>query len=190
MTIKEAFKEVFVGYNYINSSVNDKYAKVYKTLHKESIEYNTIITPKLVDKAFSNIIKEKYFLQPDDIIIYIKKPFGVAIVTRKDQEEIVLPNNFILLRGINEKYNPIFVSNYLNKIGINKYIEDNNKTGNLTLVDIEDLELPNLELEKQLSISPLLSSINKRSSIYANILDNDSKIIDYALESVLGDKND
>ena len=38
-----------------------------------------------------------------------------------DAKDVVIPNNFIVLRGINmDLYSYIFVSNYLEKIGIEK----------------------------------------------------------------------
>ena len=89
-----------------------------------------------------------------------------------------------------DKYSYIFVANYLENIGIKKYIEDNNLTGNLTKEDIKNIELPNIPKEKQKTISPLLNAINERSAIYTNILNNDEKIIHYAINSIIGDEND
>ena len=62
--------------------------------------------------------------------------------------------------------------------------------GNLTVGDIREIELPDVSKEKQMTISPLLNAINDRSAIYTNILDNDEKIINYAIESITGDEND
>ena len=87
-------------------------------------------------------------------------------------------------------YSFIFVANYLEKVGIKKYVEDNNITGNLTVELIEDIELPDIPKEKQMTISSLLNLINERSAIYSNILDNDEIIKDYAINSVIGEKND
>lgn len=191
MIVKDIFSEVFVGYNYINSPVKDKYAKIYKTLHKDSIQYTNIISSKLVEKAFSNEIKTKYFIQSQDIIVFIKKPFRVGTIRTNKPEEIIIPNNFVILRGIDSlKYHYLFVATYLEKIGIQKYVQDHHKEGNLTLEDIKDIPLPDISLEMQMTIIPLLNSINNRCAIYNDILDNDDKIINYALESVLGDYHD
>ena len=191
MKIKDAFEEVFTGYNIANAAVKDKYSKMYKTLYKDSIQYTNIMDSRLIEKAFTGEIKKKYFIKPRDILIFVKKPYRVGTYNHEVREDIVIPNNFVVLRGINmDYYSYIFASNYLEKVGIKKYIEDNKFVGNLTVGDIREIELPDVSKEKQMTISPLLNAINDRSAIYTNILDNDEKIINYAIESITGDDND
>lgn len=191
MKIKDVFEEISVGYNISNTTVKDKYSKIYKTLHKDSIQYTNIIDSRLIEKIFTGEIKKKYFIQPRDILIFVKKPYRVGTYTYEINEDIVIPNNFIILRGINiDKYSYIFIANYLEKIGIKKFIEKNNFIGNLTIDDIKKIELPDISKEKQMSISPLLNAINERSTIYTNILDNDDKIVNYAIKNIIGEEND
>ena len=191
MKIKDVFEEISVGYNISNTTVKDKYSKIYKTLHKDSIQYTNIIDSRLIEKIFTGEIKKKYFVQPRDILIFVKKPYRVGTYTYEVNEDIVIPNNFIILRGINiDKYSYIFIANYLEKIGIKKFIEKNNFIGNLTIDDIKKIELPDISKEKQMSISPLLNAINERSAIYTNILDNDDKIVNYAIKNIIGEEND
>lgn len=189
MKIKDVFDEIIVGYNITNAAVKDKCAKMYKTLQKDSIQYTNIIDSKIIEKAFSGEIKEKYFIKQNDILIFVKKPYRVGICI-KNEQEIILPNNFVLLRGIHDTYSAVFVANYLEKIGIKKHVEKNSFIGNLTVDDIKKIDLPDISKEKQMTISPLLHDINERSAIYSNILDNDQKIIHYALHRILGDEND
>ena len=192
MKIKDVFKEVINGYNINNSAVKDEYSKTYKTLKKDSIQYTNIIEKKLVDKDFSNNIKEKYFMQPRDILIFVKKPYRVGTYQSfLNDKKIVIPNNFIILRDINmDYYSYIFVANYLEKIGIDKCIKENDIEENLTIASILDIDLPDISKEKQMSISPLLNAINRRSAIYSNILENDDQIINYAIKKVIGEDND
>ena len=191
MKLIDVFDEIVVGYNKTNAAVKDHYSKIYKTLHKDSIQYTNIIDSRLIEKAFTGEIKRKYFLQPRDILIFVKKPYRVGAYSYEAKEDVIIPNNFIVLRGIDmEKYSYIFVANYLEKIGIKNYIEQNNFVGNLTLDDIKKINLPDIPKEKQMTISPLLNAINERSAIYTNILDNDDKIINYAIKRIIGDKND
>ena len=191
MKIRDVFKEVIVGYNINNTVVNDEYSKLYKTLQKDSIQYTNIIESKLIDKVFSSDIKEKYFVRGRDILIFVKKPYRVGTYMWNDDLKIVIPNNFIVLRGINmDYYSYIFVANYLEKIGIDKYVTDNKISGNLSIEDIKNIDLPDIPKDKQMRISKLLNSINERSAIYSNILENDDKIIHYAIDSVIGDNDD
>ena len=191
MKLKNVFEDIIVGYNFINASVKDEYSKVYKYLQKDSIQYTNIIESQLIERTFTGEVKKKYFVQPRDILIFVKKPYRVGTLSYEIKEDIVIPNNFIVLRGINmDIYSYIFVANYLENIGIKKYIEENNITGNLTIEDIKNIELPDIPKEKQMTISPLLNAINERSAIYTNILDNDNKIINYAIKSIIGEEND
>ena len=191
MKIRDVFDDVIVGYNINNTVVNDKYSKLYKTLQKDSIQYTNVISSKLVDKVFSSDIKDKYFIHGRDILIFVKKPYRVGTYMFNDDMKIVIPNNFIVLRGINMLYySYIFVANYLEKIGIDKYVADNKINGNLSIEDIKNIDLPDISKEKQMTISKLLNNINERSAIYSNILDNDDKIVRYAINSVIGGNDD
>ena len=190
MKLIDVFDEIINGYNINNAKVKDEDSKIYKTLQKDSILYTNIIPDRLVEKSFSGV-KKKYFLQDRDILIFVKRPFRVGTYRYQDKEDIVVPNNFVILRGINmDYYSYIFVANYLEKVGIQKFVEENNYNGNLRIEDIEKIELPDISKEEQMKISPLLNSINERSAIYSNILANDEKIINYAINSVIGDNND
>ena len=191
MTLNDVFEEILVGYNITNAAVKDKYSKIYKTLQKDSIQYTNMIDSRLIEKAFTGEVKKKYFLHPRDILIFVKKPYRVGTYTFEAKEDIVIPNNFIILRGINMNlYSYIFVANYLEKFGIKNYIEKNQFVGNLTIDDIKKIELPDISKGRQMRISPLLNAINERSAIYTNILENDDKIIRYAIESITGDIHD
>lgn len=191
MKVKDVFKKIIVGYNLNNAGVDDEYSKFYKTLQKESIQYTNIIPKKLIDRKFSSNIKSKFFMQERDILIFVKKPYRVGTYTVNDNLEVIIPNNFIILRGIDmEKYSFIFVANYLEKIGIKEFVEKENINRNLSIEDIKNIDLPDISKEKQMTISPLLNAINDRSALYSNILENDEKIVLYALNKVVGDEND
>ena len=86
-------------------------------------------------------------------------------------------------------YSYIFVTNYLEKIGIPKFFRETGKT-EITISEIGDIELPDIPKEKQMTISPLVKDINARSAIYSEILENDDEIIKYMLNMVIGDTNE
>ena len=47
----------------------------------------------------------------------------------------------------------------------------------------------NRKKEQKLNIK-VLNAINERSAIYTNILDNDDKIVNYAIKNIIGEEND
>ena len=189
MKVKDVFKEIINGFNLSNASTDPIYAKTYKLLKKESIQYSNVIEKNLEEKKLSSKIRDKYLMKPRDILISIKKPYRVGTFTHDPEKlNIVIPSNFIILRGINmDLYSYIFVANYLEKIGIRGL---DGQEGNLKISDVEKIELPDIPKEKQMTISPLLQAINERSATYSNILTNDAKIVEAALHKVMGDKND
>lgn len=190
MKIKDVFEEIFTGYNMTNATGNNDPREVY-LIQKDSIQYTNIIENRLIKKRITTDIKTKYYMQPRDIIISLKKPYKVGTYRYNNSKKIIIPNNFIILRGINRNlYSFIFVPNYLEKIGIQEYVEENNITGELTVENIKKIELPDISKIEQMKISELMNNINDRSSIYNNILENDDKIIKYALNTVIGEKND
>ena len=191
MLIKDAFKEVFTGLNMSNSVNNEKNTDEAYFIQKDSIQYTNIIEKKLVKKKITTDVKDKYFMKDRDIIISLKKPYKVGTYRFNGHRPIIIPNNFVILRGINrDLYSFIFVANYLEKIGIDKYIKENNlSNSDLTRTDINFIELPNISKEEQMRISELMNLINDRSAIYSTILENDDEIIRYALKEVVGENN-
>lgn len=197
MLVKDAFKEVLTGYNMTNALSSDRFLKECYFIQKDSIQYTNIIEQKLVKKKVITEIKDKYLMQERDIIISLKKPYKVGTYRFRhlfdSNKTIVIPNNFIILRGINMNlYSYIFVANYLEKIGIAQYVEKNKVNARmnkeLTLEDIKNIELPDITKEQQMKISNLLNNINGRSAIYSTILENDDQIIKFMLNEVVGEK--
>jgi len=188
MLIKDVFTNIFIGFNLNNSVGNKSYSEKIYFIQKDSIAYTNIVEAKLESKNVTTEIKEKFFLQGRDIIISVKKPYKVATYQQIPDKKIVIPNNFIILRGINmDHYSYIFVTNYLEKIGIPNFFKETGKT-ELKISDIEDINLPDISKDKQMTISPLVKDINARSAIYSEILENDDEIVKYMLNMVIGDE--
>ena len=68
MLVKDAFKEVFTGFNMTNSISGDKYVKDVYFIQKDSIQYVNIVESKLVNKRIDSDIKDKYYMKERDII--------------------------------------------------------------------------------------------------------------------------
>ena len=199
MLIKDVFKETFTGLNINNLTSDDKFTEDVYIIQKDSIQYSNIIEKRLIKRRISSNIKNKYIMQERDIIISLKKPYKVGTYRFnkifKEQKKVIIPNNFIVLRGINmDLYSYIFVSNYLEKIGIEKYVNDNKLNERvykeLLLEDVLNIELPEIPKTDQMKISELMNLINDRSAIYSTILENDNEIIKHSLKEVLGENND
>lgn len=189
MKIRDVFDEIKTG-RYINNSIESNEAMEVYTFKKEALSYSTLVESRLEKKTIYCDINDKYLMKPRDILISLKKPYKVGTITYDMKKKVLIPNNFAILRGIHmELYSYVFVSNYLERIGIEEYVNTHNITGDLSLEDIKEIDLPNVPKEAQMTISELMKSINERSNLYSNILENDDKIVKYALNKVIGDSN-
>lgn len=191
MRLENAFKEIFTGLN-INTktSLKSNDYKEYNTFLKEALQYSRILDNKIkITKVYCDV-KDKYFMKDRDIIISLRKPYKVGTYLKSpESKKILIQNNFAILRGIDmEKYSFIFVSNYLERIGINKFLEGK-ENDSFSLEDIKNIELPDIPKEEQMKISKLMNSINERSCLYSKILENDDQIIKEALNRVIGGNN-
>lgn len=193
MLIENAFKTVKCGKdpNKMGSRPND--VMHIKKIQKSSMKNSKFIESRFVDDKLPFIIDDKYFLKKEDIIISLKEPYMAATISSDLEDKVLIPNNYAVLRNINnKKYNYIFVTNYLNLIAINKVLEKKkklNNTSDLTLTEVKEISLPDIPLTKQETLINLFEAINGRAIYYEMIMDNDKKIIEYALKEVLGDKD-
>ena len=191
MLIKDAFEEVFTGLNMSNSVNDEKSTNEAYFIQKDSIQYTNIIEKKLIKKTITTDVNHKFFMKDRDIIVSLKKPYKVGTYRFNNPKPIIIPNNFVVLRGINrDLYSYIFVANYLQKIGLANFSKKSTlATKDLTASDIKSISLPDIPKEEQMKISELMNLINDRSAIYSTILENDDEIIKYALKEVVGDSN-
>ena len=189
MKIKQIFENVYTGLNTTSKTGNKNYCEEIRIMNKDSIQYTNILEDKLLPKKVNFEIDKKYIAHPRDIIISVKKPYKVASISQEKYcKDLVITNNFIILRGINmDLYSYVFITNYLEKKGIKKYLESNEKIGDLTVADIKEIEIPDIEKDIQTKITPLIKRLNERSCIYSTILENDYQIINYLIESITGE---
>ena len=169
MKIKDIFKEVFIGVN-LNNYQNETNTQEVFTFKKENIVYNSILYNDYGYNKFKNHIKyeslpntefskikvsnkisNKYFVTFNDIVITKKKPYKVFtdIITRN--ERIIATNNYIILRGIIDEFYAPFVTYYIENKGIKEYLKNNKrKNSELSIEDIENIEIPNISKKEQI----------------------------------------
>lgn len=160
MLIEDIFDEIFLGIN-LNKYISEKGTCEIYTFNKNNIlnnklldakVYNDFLNIKLQKKYISKAVKEKFLLQINDIIISIKKPYKVFLYTYIPDKNIVIPNNYIVLRGIKtNKFTSLYISYYLEWIGIDKFIKENTNRFNteLTIEDIKSISIPFIPIEEQ-----------------------------------------
>lgn len=194
--IKDVFEEVFVGVN-LSTCSNTKEKKDVYTFKKDNILYGSILYNNFGYSKFKNReqykqlstndllkikvpnIKDKYYLRYGDIIISLKKPYRVFnnIITSSDN--IIVTNNYIILRKIDsEKYYAPYIAYFIENIGIlEMLIETDKRNTELSLENIRNIELPNIskkeQIDKYIEIKVLIKRILQSENRIKEILSDD-----------------
>lgn len=174
MELKDCVSEIYLGLNKkeVRHTSNDKIF-AYSLLTIKAVN-NRFINKDVLEKYESlTKIDDKFLTRKSDIIICSKPPYNVVLID-DDEEGILIPSNFIILR--NSKINPTYVYNYLNLIGSKMKFDINDENTNITKTDVEQILIDNDEYIIK-KISNLSSRINRRQKAYGRLLDNDQELI-------------
>ena len=191
MTIKEVFKTIRGGFNCNKKTPRPNEIMIVKTFQKDALQNSKFMDNRFIQVSLAYTLNNKYFLKEKDIVISLKKPYRAAALSKELTEKVLVPNNFIILRDISDEYDYLFVVNYLNIIGIDNLIDQSiyrSPNSDLTKEDIKSIELPNINISEQKKYINLLDSINERSIVYKKIQDNDERILEFIMKSIVGDK--
>ena len=174
MELKECVSEIYLGINKkeVRHTSNDKIF-AYKLLTIKAV--NNKFINKDVLEEYESLIKvdDKFLTQKDDIIICSKPPYNVVLID-SDDEGILIPNNFIILRK--SKIDTTYLYNYLNLIGSKMKFNSDDENTNITKGDVEQIKI-DIDDNRIKKISDLSSRINKRQKAYGRLLDNDQELI-------------
>ena len=138
-------------------------------------------------------VKDKYFLKPNDIIIATVPSSTTAHVgfCSSCDEKVIIKKNFIILRDLKEgvNFNLEFIAEYLENFGIKEYYEDVKKSKEaLTMVEVEDIDIPLIDIDKQNELMKAIHPINERSRLYNKLISNDNKIKEYLMNEVINNE--
>lgn len=180
MKLENIFKEIFKGLKIEDTNECEEY-RIYlldtKDISNCNVTYNTLSNVNMK-------IKDKYLLKENDIILSTRISTKSCHVGYVSSNTPAIPKkNFIILRNCNDTYLPEFIANYLEYIGINKYLKENNKD-TLTIEDIKLITIPKVDIDKQRDIINLVSPINKRITLYNKLINNDIELTKRLLSEV------
>lgn len=177
MKIKNLTNDVYKGKRVkpISEPDSNEIEKNVYIVDTGCIEYGLINYKKIYPCIISDDLKEKFILRNGDIIINTrsgKDTKHVAFVDNLNNKKLVPNSDFIIIRNIdNEKYLPEYVAIYLE----NNYIKILDKPA-ISIMDIEDTELPSIDIQEQKKIINIIGTINRKELIYKNLLSNENRI--------------
>lgn len=137
--------------------------KGYKVIQLKDVEDGKIDLERIEEIPVNNA--ERYMVESGDIIIASRgTAYKVAIVPDHN-EPLVLSNMFIRIRIKDTAYHPEYIKVFLDSpVGV-ALIEGMRKGGTvkaLTTRDIEDIELPDIELDRQEEIIRIVKDAEKK----------------------------
>ena len=191
MKIVDIFKERHYGVRIENDSKLEP-IKAY-LVDTSGVENCVINYSKEGLKDIKMNVKDKYFLKPNDIIIATVPSSTTAHVgfCSSCDDKVIIKKNFIILRNLKEgvNFNLEFVAEYLENFGIKEYYEDVKKSKEaLTMVEVEDIDIPLIDIGKQNELMKAIHPINERSRLYNKLISNDNKIKEYLMNEVINNE--
>jgi len=188
MKVKDIFRDIFKG---VRIEINNKIDSFEAYLVDTSVVDNCVINyAKNGTEKIQMDVKDKYYLRTNDIIIATipsSSTSHVGYCPDIDSDKVIIKKNFIVLRNpYNDKYNLEFIAEYLENTGIKDYIENIKKNKEaLTIQDIEEIEIPEIDIDKQNELMEAIHPINERSRLYYKLIKNDIYIKKYLMTEVI-----
>jgi restriction endonuclease S subunit len=160
----------------------------YKALTLKSLNSEGWIDKDLLDEFKSNEdLDKRYLCLEGDVIIKITPPY-TAVAINKDIHGSVVPAQFIIIRVNNKSLVPEYLAFYLNAGEVRKEIILS-ATGNIIPMlktgTIRELEIPILDLEKQLKIGEVSKLIVKERRLMSKLAETKDKYYQALTKSLI-----
>ena len=188
MLLKDIFKDIHKGI------AIDKFGRYPEVeiygLDSADISDSVISTPKTETEIVKINLPDKHLLHVGDIVIGSvpsSNTSHVAYASSLPEYPVLLKKNIIVLRDLKAEYNPIFIAEYLENIGIKKLYQNGKllQSSSLTVDLIKEIDIPNIPIEEQDKLVELFKPLNERTKLYKELLENDSYIKKNLLEEVM-----
>lgn len=156
-----------------NSNIVEDNQEKYKVLNLSSIdEYNRIDVQKMEELQVDYEKIKDCLTKKGDILIRQSHPFTVLVID--EEVDLIVPSTFLIIRIENNNYDKGFIGWYLstNKIKnnfIKHQIGSTQPTINKKIVSA--IDLPRVDIKKQLQISSLATLLIRRSKKINKLLE-------------------
>ena len=151
----------------------------YNVLNYKSITEDGSIDINKLDKIDLNEnINEKFITKINDVIIKLVYPYKSVLISEIEEGFLVTSNFCKIICG--DKILPEYLIACLNSEKIEKKLKIESKNQSISQISIKDLEKVEIELyeiEKQKKIASLYNNCLKRIQLTKTILDKEQKII-------------
>lgn len=158
------------------SSTNEGF--VYELLTLKSFNVNGYIEDDFLDDFISEEkIKEQYLTKEGDIIVRLSSP-NTAVYIEKEQEGIIVPSLFIIIRSHSSSVISKFLQIYLNSEKCKRQLAADTIGSVLSIVktsSFREIDVPEYSIEQQKNIIDLNQIIIKEKKLLNRLLNEKEK---------------
>ena len=130
--------------------------KNYNLISLKSFNDNGIYDHTYIDSYESDgNVKEENIIKKGDILFRLREP-NIAIYIDKDYEDVIVSSLAIIIRIMDNKINPIYLTHYLNSSMVKKQLFKDITIGSIPMTKVKDVEnltidVPSLEIQKKIA---------------------------------------
>jgi len=155
------------------ADITDKHGKLYKLLTLKSFNNDGWINDEYIDSFDSGeVLLEKYITKSNDLVIRLSSPY-TCIPINRDNEGLLVPSQFALIRINNAGINPYYLAYALNSEVIRKEYIRISLGATIPVIKVETLrmtEIPIPNTEKQELISKIWELMTKQKKLYHQLI--------------------
>ena len=156
-----------------DSSLREGKILVPKAINDGLIDHSLLQKVKLIKE-----VKEKFYTKMGDVIMKLSTPYDSCTIDREEDEGLIVPSFSVIIRGIDEKYNPYFIMAFLSSKYAWNQIERLRSGRVMTILSNEsvaELEIPEFS-------EPEIERISKRFKNYLKFKRLSSEIMELEKE--------
>lgn len=162
----------------------------FRVIKLKDVTKDGIIRYEELETFNAEKVSEKFLLKKNDIILKAKSGDNTAVLIKEDIENIVAASHFIVITvNDNSILSPEYLVAYLNSEYAQDYFKKHAEGTTLPIVKIktiEDLEIRELAMEKQLEVANIYELIKEEKLIIESLIDNREKQFKAYLRGLLG----
>ena len=170
------------------ASLQSEFKKDYNVISLKSFNVNGIYNHSFIDSFESDgNIKEENLIKKGDILFRLREP-NIAIYIDKDYENTIVSSLAIIIRVIDNKINPIYLTHYLNSAMVKKQLFKDITIGSIPMTKVKDVEnllidIPSLETQKKLADTQQLA--NQEIRLLENLIEEKKQLNKSIFETIV-----
>lgn len=143
-----------------------------KVIAPKAISNGRVVQAELTEVTLTKLIDESRITKAGDIVVKLSTPYDAAYID-EDSAGLVVTSFCAIISGISEKYQPEFLSAYLNIPTVRETLKRSTSGLNVPLLRVNDLkalQIPDVELEVQKAAVKVLKLNQKKRGLLSELL--------------------